>query len=66
MPVGPVDPEHVVAGVALRAEVARELLGAHVDLEVRVQVLPLQEPLPAKPALVAALLRPTAVLVFLR
>ena len=66
MPIGPVHPEHVVAGVALLAEVAGELLGAHVDLEVRVQVLPLQEPLPAKPALVAALLRPTAVLVFLR
>ena len=66
MGVGPVHPEHVVAGVALLAEVARELLGAHVDLEVRLEVRQPQEPLPAQPALVLPLLRTTRVLVPLR
>ena len=63
MGVGPVHPEHVVAGVALLAEVARELLGAHVDLEVRLQVRQPKEPLPAQLAAVPARLRPTGVLV---
>ena len=64
MRVGPVRPEHVVAGVALLAEVARELLGAHVRrLEVRVQMGPLQEPLLAQLALEPTVLRTTRVLV---